>query len=560
MPTGLLFSQIGYEPTLPARVVVRSEKPDFLSNNARCELWAGESMITSTGFAPAVEQWGSQWWMAEFPARLVEDEYAVRVTDGGKTVLAGDGFRVRSGVLWNSTVEIMATEMLEARARIAPAGCGWQDAGGVWQESNTQSAMILGLADVLEFAKDKLGAGISERIHYQISHGCEYLIKTQEKAEELGFAKGSLSHDLLGHEKAILPGDALKAVVAWRRAARFLPNGFDRMRNRANAAADKALAWLTGDAKPLGDMGFCRRQRGLPPKAEIPADEWMTRDLVTLTWAAVETYRAAQYEAKDLAIDTARQIMDRQIAPEEAEGGALESFHGHFREFTGTPHSEKAWSHSIYGNQFGADAGGAFPNYLIPLVEMLKLWPDHEDAEQWRKCLEQFADGFLIPACQANPFLLAPYGVIGEEGLIWFAGPWHGFNCIYAYTAALALELADLLDKDELREIAYANLQWVSGLNAGVTADSLALGSHIFRADIPPDAALPASMIHGVGNRTAGTWFATRGVICNGFATGDQFKFDTDPTRVEDGPHSFTDEDWITHNAAWLSAMARLRP
>ncbi|NBD38886.1 MAG: hypothetical protein GVY10_09985, partial [Verrucomicrobia bacterium] len=214
--------------------------------------------------------------------------------------------------------------------------------------------------------------------------------------------------------------------------------------------------------------------------------------------------------------------------------------------------------HSIYDGQFGADAGGAFPHYLIPLAEMLKLWPEHEDAPRWRECLRNFAEGYLLPACGANPFQLAPYGVFGDEGLIHFAGPWHGFNCVYAYTAALALELARLLDLPELRGIAYANLQWICGLNAGLTAEALDLGSHIFRMDIEPGVALPCSMIHGVGNRTAGTWFATRGAIASGFATGETFTFDTDPTRSQDDPSSFSDEEWIVHNAAWLSALARL--
>jgi len=28
--------------------------------------------------------------------------------------------------------------------------------------------------------------------------------------------------------------------------------------------------------------------------------------------------------------------------------------------------------------------------------------------------------------------------------------------------------------------------------------------------------------------------------------------------RANDGPCTFTDEDWITHAGAWLSAVARL--
>jgi hypothetical protein len=554
MPKGLLYSQVGYDPSMPVRVILRGDAPDDFPANTRCRLTDEQGGTVATAdFNPAEECWGIHWRVAEFPAGLPEGVYDVSAAEGDQILFQSGGLRVKNAILWDSTVEIMATEMLEIRSRIAPAGCGWQDAGGVWQESNTQSAMILALTDLLEFSRERLAPGTAERIYHQIAHGCEYLIKTQEEAAERKHPEGSLSHDLLGNKEVVLPNDALKAVVAWRRAARFLPEAYDQVRNRANAAADKALAWLRTDARPMGAKGLSLRQRGLPPSTEIPPDEWQTRDLVTLAWGEIETYRAAQYEAKERVVATLRNIAERQISEEQAESG----FHGHFREYESLPHSEKAWCHSIYAGEFGADAGGAFPHYLIPFVEALRLWPDHEDAAQWRATLQHFATGYLLPACRANPFLLAPYGIIGDAGPIWFAGPWHGFNCNYAYTAALALELSEILDIQKLKTLAYANLQWICGLNAGLTTDALERGSHIFREDLVPGEAVPRSMIHGIGQRTAGTWFATRGVICNGFATGDQFKFDTDPTPAEDGPRSFTDEDWIVHSAAWLSALAR---
>ncbi|HYW95215.1 MAG TPA: hypothetical protein VE870_06495, partial [Bacteroidales bacterium] len=141
-----------------------------------------------------------------------------------------------------------------------------------------------------------------------------------------------------------------------------------------------------------------------------------------------------------------------------------------------------------------------------------------------------------------------PLGIFGKEGPIWFAGPFHGTNTIYGYTAALALELASMLDEPRLKDIAYGNLLWLAGLNAGITKENLK-ACVIFSTDVPEGAALPASMMCGVGNRWAGTWFGTRGVICNGFSTGEQFKMDTKPVKANDGPVSFTDEDWIPHSA-----------
>ena len=66
-------------------------------------------------------------------------------------------------------------------------------------------------------------------------------------------------------------------------------------------------------------------------------------------------------------------------------------------------------------------------------------------------------------------------------------------------------------------------------------------------------------MINGIGARCAGSWFNLRGAIGNGFSVGEQFRFDVRPSAETDGPHSFTDEDWIAHAGAWLSAMAYLQ-
>jgi hypothetical protein len=98
----------------------------------------------------------------------------------------------------------------------------------------------------------------------------------------------------------------------------------------------------------------------------------------------------------------------------------------------------------------------------------------------------------------------------------------------------------------------------LAGLNAGITKENVALGCVVFSTDVPEGAALPASMMCGVGTRWAGTWFQTRGVICNGFSTGKQFVYDTEPKKANDGPNSLTDEDWIPHSAGWLTGLMRL--
>lgn len=309
----------------------------------------------------------------------------------------------------------------------------------------------------------------------------------------------------------------------------------------------------------MGDYGYMKMQRGLPADASIPKDEWLTRDLLTMCSLSLEMDKLGDRNAKQKAFDFAAKVMARQIPKEKAQS----NFYGHFYEFDSMSHSEPSWIHGIVpsdkGVEFGADMGGVYPNYLLPLIALLKNDPTHKDAPKWKMTLNDFTYGYLLPACESNPFLIVPQGIFGQEGPIWFCGTFHGTNAIYGYTAALALELATLFKEPRLEKIAYGNLQWLAGLNAGITKEAVKQGCVVFSTDLPEGAALPASMICHVGKRWAGTWFQTRGVICNGFSTGEQFKYDTEPKKINDGPFSLTDEDWIPHSAAWLTGLMRLQ-
>ncbi len=484
-----------------------------------------------------------------------EGEWTAEVTDKGKRRIMNGGLFVAKNILWDKSVPYASVDMLERRKHFTKVGAGWQDAGTLWVESCAQSAMIIGLQELLELAGNRYDDTFRQRIYDQIIIGCDYLVMTADKARELGYPAGAMSHDLLGHEKDILPNDATKAVVALYRAARLLPDTYGEKKTRYRETADQTFDWLLYTARPMGSFGFSFSQRGLSPDTRIPDNEFQTRDLVAMCWGALEKWKCeGEKDAdKNTCVTFARKIMARQITKDNPENG----FFGHFNEYASLPFSEKSWCHCIVGKDFGSDIGGFYPNYLMPFIEMVKLWSDHEDSAKWKDTLDHFTHGFLIPACDANPFLIVPLGIFGKEGPIWFAGPFHGTNAIYGYTAALALELNKLFDEPHLKDIAYGNLQWLAGLNAGITRDNLK-ACVIFSTDVPQDTALPASMMCGVGNRWAGTWFQTRGVICNGFSTGEQFKMDTEPIRANDGPVSFTDEDWIPHSAAWLTGLVRL--
>lgn len=556
---GLLFSQIGYEPGLPVRVIIRLPKKEMLTQKVFCVLTPTyQESAHKTECVYWGEIWKSHWWIAEFSDIVEDGEWNIEINDGKKTVFQDSGLIVRKDILWNSTIEWASVDMLERRRHFTGVGAGWQDAGTLWVESPAQSAMIIALEELLEKRRDSFYEAFKKRIYEQIVCGCDYLVLTQEKAHELGFETGAMSHDVLKHESDILPHDASKAVLALMMAFRLLPDSYSEKKLKYKTVASLAFQWLLNKAKPMGDYGYVKMQRGLSDEEQIPKNEWPTRDLITLLRASLEMMKNGDAGTETLAIDFAQQIMSRQIPKEKAQCG----FYGHFFEFESMEHAEPSWTHGIVpgsqGSQFGTDMGGVYPNYLVPFIELLEIFPNHNDVEKWKACLSDFTYGYLIPGCEANPFNLVPQLITENEGPIWFCGTFHGTNCIYGYTAALALELEKLFNDTKLREIAYANLQWLAGLNAGITKTNIAQGCVVFSADIPEGMALPASMICHIGKRWAGTWFQTRGVICNGFSTGEQFKYDVEPKKENDGPFSLTDEDWIPHSAGWLTGLIRL--
>jgi len=312
--------------------------------------------------------------------------------------------------------------------------------------------------------------------------------------------------------------------------------------------AEAAFLYVTRQAGPYGKSGFMASNHGAPEEY-VPTD-WMTRDLLMMLTAALELVIAGRLEYRAEAIKLARRVMVRQVPQENAEGG----YYGHFYTFGDADFTEKANTH----HHVGHDAGSTFPHYIIPFIEMGRRWYDDPDAPAWRKTLENFAYGYFLPACSANPFYLLPEGYFSGEGLLWFCGPWHGINTSYGFGAGLATELEMALGDKHFRQIAVGNLQWIAGLHSGITAESLA-GCLRWKDDIPADKAISYSQISGVGNRYTGGWNEIAGTICNGFDVNPQFQFVIPPTAASDSPRLFTDEDWIPHAAGWISALARLR-
>ncbi|MEM6394397.1 MAG: hypothetical protein AAF797_16645, partial [Planctomycetota bacterium] len=537
-PKGLLYSQLGYDAGDELRVVVRNGA----EGGGVCRLEGPvvlERALESWG-----ELWGSRWQVASFGDDVPAGIYRVEACG-----MSGEGLVVGEGRLMRPWRE-MALDNFERRTLMPPDGPAWNDCGGHMQEAYSHALAVLGLLDLYEHTGEERG-----RLGGQCRHGLTYLARLQDLAQERGHPDGSLSHDTVRQRDVLLIPNAAKAAACWARAWRVL-DGAEQERAVWRRRAERAASYVL-NAEPHGAHGFVRHGHGLPPDWCVPRVH-RTTDMLAVLWAWVELGEL------DRALALADEVIARQVPVERGESGLF----GHFYTFCADHGlTERAWSHCIAsddegGMVFGSDGGQAMPHAVLPIALLLRRYPEHPRAESWRKSLESFVTGFLLPACRLNPFGILPLGYVQGEGWLHFAGPWHGFNAVYGWTAALALELAKDLPSDaaELRQTAVNNLQWVAGLNAGLTRDAAAACVFLTfdEQELPAGVAVPVSMIQGFGARSVGGWTTLRGNVANGFAVGEQFKFDVPVTAAEDGPHAYTDEEWIPHAAAYLAGACRL--
>lgn len=456
--------------------------------------------------------------------------------------------RFEDRVLWERTWRQTSFDCLERRAKIAKNERGWLDCGSHWQETNSHACCILGLLDLIEFAGDRMTDSEKARVITQLRLGTDFLAWYQDLAAELPGGKGALIHEMPHHSKVLVPADVSKAAAVFARTARFATDTdwADDCRKRAAAALD----WLA-TCQPAGKRGFCWQAHGVAEDTKVPED-FMTRDLLMELWATIELAESCNEPLPTRAEQLTERILNRQfeIPP---EGCNLE---GQFATFDQWPRPEPAWTHFLGKNNIGNDVGATVPHWLIPLMRIHQRFPDHPLAKRIHQTVHRFAYGYFLPACQANPFGILPVAEFPGEGLIWFAGLWHGMNSTYAYAASLAWEFQQFFNDDAFAPLIEGNLQWIAGLNSGLFP-GVETGCEMSTPATTEGRYLPVSMIYGIGNRYFGAWKTITGSIGSGFFTGASFHFDVPPTAKNDAPTSFTDEEWITYNGAWLGAIAR---
>ncbi len=535
MVEGLFYSQVGYDAGYPVRALIcgsreRLGRPAFTLRDAQGAIIA-EGRATYWG-----SKWGREWWIVQLPL-LAEGSYRLQTyREDGSNFRSGE-IEVANDLLWRKTLRAVAIEQARTRAERAPSGAGWLEDGPHRQPVWAHALFLLGLEDVLAFSHGKTSHEEHSLVEDQVVNGCRYLMKCQEKSAQLRKPRGSLVFDLTSDQEILLPQDAVKAAAALGRAGLLLSKPTTpRISNHPREAFRYGA-----QCQPV-QTGFSATSRGIKGSFTPPV-QWPTRELFMQAYAAMEL-SLGDIQFREDFVTLASVIAHRQIPPDKAEAGLF----GHFLEFAGHGHSEKLWSHHMEDGQIGVDFGATVP-FITCLILACDIWGDHRDARMWREMIEDFAYGYFRPACQSNPFNIIPRGYFPGEGLLNFAGLWHGMNGAYGMAAGLAVALSQFLRDRSFIDIAVGNLQWIAGLNIGALCHA---------SDPGVQEALPISMICGVGQRHVGGEGCIPGSICHGFAAGEQCLAPVTPTVEADAKVTLSEQASIVHSAGWLSGLSRL--
>ncbi len=543
----LTYSQVGYDIGFPKNVMLRCVDSSFIGPETTFILReiADDKKVLSGKLEPKGKKWGKYWWKADISECEKPGAYYLVLREGKNKLLASDKklpVKIGKDILWKESWYATALAHLHIRDSLSykPEG-GWKDCGSTLQEVSSHAIMLNALCDLLEVVPEKLSDKEKQEVFYHLETGADYIAVCQDKASGLGYKEGAVVHEARENLK-VVTGNVAKTSMILARISRLIKNANPEKSEEYLQRSLKAYQWIARYGPVLHwdrSNDYYAITHGAPYGMKIPPGEWMTRDLVMMMWASLELYKCGQTAYQEQAVEYAGKIMARQVPKEKAEEG----LYGHFYTYDSYDFTEKANIHCGAWNQNykAYNQGGHFPHYLVPMIEMSRIWSDHPDAGAWEETVRNFAYHYFIPATGRNPFLILPAGYYKGEGLLNFSGWYHGHNNIYGYAAALALEFYKMFQDPKFTEIATGNLQWIAGLHSGFPEN---------------DDESSASMIVGVGNTWKADWDAMTGTITNGFESDGQFKL-TRPSLETDLPAVFGDEGGIHHPAGWISGLCR---
>jgi hypothetical protein len=253
------------------------------------------------------------------------------------------------------------------------------------------------------------------------------------------------------------------------------------------------------------------------------------------TIAAAELYRASRNsEFGEAAARLGRELLDLQ---QTAHEGGQKLIRGYWRS------GKQPWSDAVYG---------AIP--AVALLELAEALPEHSDAPKWRDAVSLHIQEYVFPMTSRSPYRIMPFGVFagrpspekyrplaGEMTYRYFLPArkqfwWLGTTSVLASYAALLAKAGRLSRREDYRNLAYRQLEWIMGANP-----------------------FGACLMTGEGMRNVFPHSRFVGLIPGGIVNGIAGNPDDEPILdTENGGDWRTAEYWSPHNAWYLWAVSNL--
>ncbi len=519
MQIELIYSQVGYDADKAklAFVAGEIENGTFVFSNSVTKEVLVKGNLVHWGL-----KWEKNWYQIDFSEVTKPGEYTLQIFVKDEVVAENkNAIHIRRDALWNRCWYDCSLGQLDVRATNCYPEGGWRDCGSELQEVSSHIIMLEAVCDLLSDAR--VPSCEREHLLEHVYRGADYILKCRKE-------HGGFVHEL-HHNPNVSFGNCANAVSVLGRVSLLTKQDNPEKSKEYLASAKKAYEFATTHDffSDLQENTSLQSTHDAPEEMKTPPAQHRTRDLLSLLQATLSLYKCGDEKMKDKAFSLTEEILSRQIPEEKAQHGLF----GHFYTFSGYDFSEKANYHCgawdlPYKNY---NQGAHKPYWVMPLFEMMELFPEHKDLQSWKNALKNFAYGFFKPACEDNPFGIIPAGVYNKDGILYFSGLYHGHAKIYGYAAVLATKFYQVFKDADFLSIATANMQWVAGLNVqGI------------------------SFIVDIGENSAKDWNVLRGTIINGFDSSKQFSIA--PVSAEtDLPSYLDDEGAIHHCAGFVSGL-----
>jgi hypothetical protein len=396
---------------------------------------------------------------------------------------------------------------------------GWHDASDLRKWVGATIHGMIGLAQVYDLTPDE---SMRRRILEELRWGNRYFLNMQEPA---GYVMSHVGGDALRHgdenrwtDNLVGPeggepntidpapgGSTSKITIVGHKDDRVIQTRpLDRLGQYKFVIAEAMTARLAKPSDPpYSDKCLQAAQRCY----DWCATRWPEQAADTLGGAlsaAVELYRSTgQEKFKKEAIAAAARLAPLQVTePLDAK----EPVRGFYRRTASSPELYRDISNGCW--------------YLLGLCGLVELFPDHAEADNWRKAIRLYTVDYLAAVSKRNSFGLVPYGFFAQAdpggnrkiGSYWYryfmppgSNWWVGVNANIASAGVGLVRASKILHDPSLRSVAQSQLDWILGGNPFYAAPWWGIGYNHPPAFVnggefkPATPRLPGAVMNGLG-------------------------------------------------------------